>query len=225
MTSRPARSEPFFLIYGWVMLVIVVLGFGLRAAVLPESLPPFSWIIVTHAVVMMCWFLLFIAQAGLVRFGNVASHKRAGRASVVLAVALVATGLAVMVEGYEKSGDGLVAMAGLGAMVTFSVLYPMALRAWRDPASHKRFLLLASVRMLVPAFFRICLVLGISEFWTPVFLVAGVVAVVAYDLRRLGGLHRATIVAGSLILITIVLVPTAGVSAGWIRFMDWVAGR
>ena len=101
------------------------------------------------------------------------------------------------------------------AMVTFVILYAAAIKKRRSPDTHKRLMLLASIKMLPPAFTRLCLLFGISQIWFLAMVVVSVLALIVYDWNRLHRVHPATILGAVLILIPIPLAMTVGRSPVW----------
>jgi hypothetical protein len=219
-----AKGEPFFLVCGYAMLAITCAAFILRGLLRPDSLPPFTAVVTAHGVVMVAWLALFISQATLVRTRRVPVHRRLGRLSVVLAVAVVLTGLAVTVSGFGRSGDGPTSLANSTSILTFAALYVLALRNTRAPMAHKRYLLLASLRMLAPAYFRLTVVLGWNEAVIPLLVVVSLIAATTYDSRRLGRVHPATAIGSAIILASLAVAPL-GTSQIWINLMDVLAGN
>ena len=214
-----AKGEPFFLVCGYAMFAITCAAFILRGLLRPEGLPPFTATVAAHGVVMVAWLALFISQATLVRTRRVLVHKRLGRLSIVLAVAVVLTGLAVTVSGFGRTGDGPTSLANSTSILTFAVLYVLALRNRRVPIVHKRYLLLASLRMLAPAYFRLTILLGLSEVVVALLVVVSLMVVMTYDFRRLGRVHPATLIGSAIILASLAVVPL-GASMTWISLMN-----
>jgi hypothetical protein len=214
-----AKGEPFFLVCGYAMFAITCAAFILRGLLRPEGLPPFTATVAAHGVVMVAWLALFISQATLVRARRVLVHKRLGRLSIVLAVAVALTGLAVTVSGFGRTGNGPTSLANSTSILTFAVLYVLALRNRRVPMVHKRYLLLASLRMLAPAYFRLTILLDLSEVVVALLVVVSLMVAMTYDFRRLGRVHPATLIGSAIILASLAVVPL-GASPMWISLMN-----
>ena len=213
--THHSEDERFFFFYGLSMLVFIAVAFAGVALFKPEVLPPRSAVIVVHAVVMFGWFSLFVMQTHLIGRGNVRLHQRLGKASVVLAIAVVTTGILVMLSAFARRGVGQVAMLNTLAIVTFVIMYAAAIRTRRSPEYHKRLMLLGSVRMLPPAFTRMCLLLGVGQIWMLGMLGVSVLALIVYDWKRLGRVHPATIIGAVLIFAPLPLAITVGASEEW----------
>ena len=197
------------------MLAIIVVAFAGVMLFKPEMLPPRSLLIAVHGVVMFGWFSLFVMQTRLIDRRSVKQHIRLGKLSVVLALAVVVTGLLVMLSAFARRGGGPPAMLNSLAMVTFVILYAAAIKKRRSPDTHKRLMLLASIRMLPPAFTRLCLLFGIGQIWFLAMIVVSVLALAVYDWKRLHRVHPATILGAILIVVPFPLALTVGTSPMW----------
>jgi len=85
--------------------------------------------------------------------------------------------------------------------------------------AHKRYLLLASLRILAPAYFRLTILLGLSEVVVALLVVVSLMVVMTYDFRRLGRVHPATLIGSAIILASLAVVPL-GASMTWISLMN-----
>ena len=113
-----------------------------------------------HAIAFSAWMLLFVAQTTLIAAHRVSWHRRLGIAGSLLAVAMVVLGLLVAVEGsrlghrppeVEKYVFLIIPVVNaliFGAFVAFGI----ANRS--RPASHKRYMLLATISLVTPAIVR-----------------------------------------------------------------------
>ena len=200
------------------MLAFVLVGFGSNAVVNPDTLLPMTVVIVLHGLVMVGWFSLFVAQAGLIRSRNRRLHMRLGHASTVLAIAVVITGVLVTLSGFQRSQDGTIAMVNVTALATFSILYVLAYAKRRNPETHKRLMLLGGIRMLAPAAVRVCLALGLNAVLTPIIVLLFAASLGAFDIARSRRIHPATALGTVVIMISVALVPT-GTSAGWLALL------
>ncbi|HET9391274.1 MAG TPA: hypothetical protein VFO44_16625 [Steroidobacteraceae bacterium] len=159
---RGARSR-FFLWAALVVGSIVVTGFTKsyfdRLALGETTLAPLVRI---HAGVMAGWFVLFIAQAALIAGGRPDLHRRVGIAGVALAVALLSTSMMVtwhaaaveVARNKEVFFRMILGFNGL-SLVVFAAAFGAAIALRRRPQFHKRFMLLASLCLLGPAFGRL----------------------------------------------------------------------
>lgn len=92
----PRRRNAFFLIAAVLVTLTVFVGFGpsffLRPHFRTTALPLY---LVVHGLLMTAWQLLFVAQTLLVATRRTVVHRRLGIVGAVLAVAVIASGVAV----------------------------------------------------------------------------------------------------------------------------------
>lgn len=153
-----------------------------------------------HGWTFFLWYLLLPLQAGLIAMRKVATHRRLGLGSVVLAMAMTATGMVVIGVQMElaRQPDGSPFWTFLGpavfmTLVLFAVFYALALQYRKQREYHKRFMLLASTGGLGAAAFRLIgriigfgPVAGVSGILAPNLII---VAAMLIELRRGEGVH------------------------------------
>lgn len=207
--SSAALSRSFFLGMALAMAAVVFFGFGL-SYFLPMargSMSALAPVVHVHGAFYFGWMLMLVVQAALVSQGRVALHRSLGTAGIALGTGMAIFGLLVTVL-FARKGAADPAVYGLTyislvAVVGFAALFALAIRNVRDPAAHKRYMLLATTVFLIGAVNRIFAELFGVFFDThltylPKYLVVDlfIVALMAYDWRTLGRLHRATIIGG-----------------------------
>ena len=156
------RAAWFYLGYGLFGLAVVAAGFGLTYAA-PMARGTFAapWFVHLHGASALAWVLLLIAQAGLVKARRTPLHRRLGQAALPLAVLIWASGIATAVWAARRDLPdlGSVATSTLAGTVTglslFLLLVGSAIAARKRPDWHKRLMLLATIHVLWPAFFRL----------------------------------------------------------------------
>ena len=112
---------------------------------------------------MTTWVLFFIAQVWLIRSKRVASHMRNGMIGIALAIAMVAVGFFTAVpaakNGSASTTPGIPPLAFLTVplfdIVLFAVFFAAAVYYRKQPANHKRLLLLTVLNFLPPAVGRL----------------------------------------------------------------------
>lgn len=231
VTSAPGRRYDHFFFSGMALLLLVTVFVGFArtyylAGMIHATLP--SVIIHLHGAAFSCWILLLVAQTSLVAAGRVDIHRRLGVFGFLLACAMVVLGV---LAGTDSLARGF-APPGLDAatfyvvpitdMLIFSTLVFFAFRNRSNPAAHKRFILVATIGLMIAAVAR----------WpfAPVYrnpIAAALVTyvflllLVAYDLWSLRKVHRATLWAGIfLIVVQQIRVPIA-MTAPWHAFAAW----
>jgi hypothetical protein len=160
-----------------------------------------------HGLLFFAWIALLIVQISLVRRRSLRLHKRLGLAALPLAAAMAVscTMMGLHAVGRDlASGAGEVAYAQLTgvltAMLIFLAFVAVALAMRRRPDWHKRMMLLATIAILWPAWFRFRHFLP----WVPRpdIILAIVVAdslilvAIARDALRFGRVHPAWLIFG-----------------------------
>ena len=156
------RAKLFYLGFGLFGLVVVAIGFGWTYAV-PMVRRTFSapWYVHLHGASALAWVVAFIGQAALVRAQRTRLHRRLGLAALPLAFLVWASGIATAVWAAKRDfpEQGTIATSALSGTVTglsfFLVLVVAAIVTRRRPDWHKRLVLLATIQVLWPAFFRL----------------------------------------------------------------------
>lgn len=153
------RRSFFFVGFALAMLAAVALGFGptfyLRPVTGRAPLPPY---VVLHGVVLTAWYLLLLAQVWLVQRGQVQRHRQLGVAGVVLAVAVLASGIQVNLALVERVPAEMrelatgFAISGIGGLLALVPLVILAVVYRRRPQVHKRLMYWAFVVTIGPAF-------------------------------------------------------------------------
>jgi hypothetical protein len=194
------RATFFYLGFGLVGLLVVALGFGFTY-VTPMVRRTFAapWFVHLHGATALGWILLLIAQALLVRDYRTPLHRHLGQAALPLAIGVWASGIATAFWAAErdlpKQGTAATSsMAGtFSGLTLYLLLVILAVVARRSPAWHKRLVMLATVQVLWPAFFRLRHYLpGVPhpDIWFALVLAYFPVLVAALrDLRLYGKIH------------------------------------
>lgn len=219
------RESRFFFAYTIVLLAIVLIGFtpSLYLRVAFET-PPIPLYLHLHGAILTGWFVWLVAQASLVRSGNVALHRRLGYFAAAYGLIVVAGGLMAtlnvvsrdlgmgvtfdvdMAEIDTALGSGIsylvfisgVVWANIAAVCTFASLICAAIVFRGRPEFHKRFVLVGTISILGPALARISrleLLGGEQGPFVPLALLALLAGILVYDLRSLGKIHSATLAA------------------------------
>jgi uncharacterized membrane protein YozB (DUF420 family) len=156
------RATLFYLGYALFGLLVVAVGFGFTYA-LPMSRGTFfaPWFVHLHGASSLAWVLLVIGQAALVKAKKTPWHRKAGQTALPLALVIWASGIATAAWAASRdiSEQGTIATSALSGTVTglslFVLLVGAALVARRRLDWHKRLILLATIHVLWPAFFRL----------------------------------------------------------------------
>lgn len=206
------RATLFYLGFGLLGLVVVALGFS-TTYILPMARRTFSapWFVHVHGASALCWLLLFVSQATLVRRGRTALHRRLGQAALPLALLVWASGIATAIWAAHRdiSAQGTAATSSLGGTVSGLSLYLMLVVASfatrRKPDWHKRLAMLATIQVLWPAFFRLRHLLPAVPYpevsFAFVMAYSPILVAALRDRWRYGKIHRVWLVVGPALVI------------------------
>ena len=193
----------FYFGFTSVVALVAIVGFAPNSiGILGGTIPTPPLIVHLHAAAMAAWLLLLVAQAGLVAVGRRDLHMVIGLASLGLAPAIVVLATAVtIVRYYDLVELGLGALAAnilfmqIRVIVMFPVFIIWALAARvRDPETHKRAMILASILPIGAALGRMTWIPGNDLMGT--FDVSAILELVllapalVYDALRHGRVHR-----------------------------------
>jgi hypothetical protein len=187
--------------------------------------PPFPIVLHVHAVLMASWLLLLLTQTTLMATGRRALHMQLGVAAMVLAPAIVVTGLVLVPTMYHASWAAAhaanpslpknavapsmafqtnIALNQIRAGLLFPIVVAIGLLARRkDAGLHKRMMILATALPLGAAISRITWLptsvpsSGLTIDLLPLVVIA---PMFAWDLYRLRRVHRAYLIWLALLL-------------------------
>jgi len=156
------KSFSFFVIIGIVGLFAVLIGFG-KTFIIPSINGSFDapFIVHLHGAFAFSWILLFLVQTILIHVRNYRLHQILGILGTGIAIGIGIT--IVFVGKYVVSRDlsqglGEISYSSLIGNITSASLFLLfvllGILKRNDPASHKRFMLLATIIVLWPAWFR-----------------------------------------------------------------------
>jgi hypothetical protein len=236
LTSERAKTKRrerlFYTGMSVAFLVMVFAGFSrtyfLRPYFNPQPLLPLLHL---HGIVFSAWLALFLAQTTLVAANRTRIHRKLGIAGVVLASLMFIVGCvtaiirAKVIEVPPGSPPALVFLTiPLGDMLVFAILVAGAFYFRRRPDTHKRLMLLSTIAILPAAIAR--LPFDFIQQYGPLafFGLADlfIVPCLIYDFLTRGRPHRATVLGGTLIVISHPLRLIIGNTAGWLAFANWI---
>ena len=155
------RARTFYLAFALMAVAAVGIGFSTTYFIPgPRGTLNIPWVAHLHGWTAMAWIALLVAQVLLVRAGRTRLHRQAGKAAVPLALAVWASGIAVglWVVRRDLPGQGESAYESLAgtiiSLTMFLCLATSAVLLRRKPDWHKRLMVLATIVVLWPAFFR-----------------------------------------------------------------------
>ncbi|QHD68159.1 hypothetical protein GS397_14630 [Sphingobium yanoikuyae] len=159
--ERQARERRIFTGMAALVAVTVVGGFGsfaLRGYVDVASVP---WWVHVHALSLLAWTLLFLAQALLVAQRRTDLHRQLGWVAAGLACFLIPWGIATSILAVQMGRvppffpPGIFLVLGPLDMLAFGSLTLAAILLRQRSDWHKRLILCGTIAMMEPAFGRI----------------------------------------------------------------------
>ena len=183
-----------------LLCVIVFVGFFrtyFGAGVFEAPLP--APILQIHGAVFTLWMLVFLTQTAFIPAHRLAWHRSFGTVAFCLPPLMVVLGVMAAIDALGRKVrigplDPAISLAiPLFAIVGFAILAFAAWRARRNPAAHKRLILLATIGLMKAAFARFPWSPGIPP---AIAAVTGLgvllLLVIAWDLFSLHRIHRST---------------------------------
>lgn len=224
MTTRTNHREPFFAVFAWLLLGLVVTGFGGKAVFDTENLPPLTALHHAHAVAMLCWFGLFAIQPTLIRRGNVDLHRRLGTWSPIVVLVFIALAIPIVHLNWGRIGEPIIVTANAINLTLFVILYSSAIAWRRNGSAHKRLMTYAALMLIGPALGRFADLLDQPpEAVAPVIFLLLLTPLVR-DLIVRRRPHPATLVGFGLAVAAIPLILGLSGSADWAVFLERVLG-
>lgn len=156
------KTNPFYLFLGAVAFLAVNIGF-LTTYIRPSLQGSFRApaIVHVHGAFAFGWVVLFWIQTFAVRQRNFRLHKTLGFSGILLAAGIVVTLLPTGLFQVEKDlsrGMGETAISAMLGILTTALVFALLVNFGfvyrKKPKIHKRLLLLATIVLLWPAWFR-----------------------------------------------------------------------
>ena len=211
VSPSPKRpGEPFFTVLAVVALAVVLAGFAPSFYLRTSDRPPLSSMFLWHGISLTAWYVLAIVQGALVsvRFSaaNLRLHQRLGIAALLIAIAVIYTGIVVAVDFYR----GGTTNTNLMNLASFSVCFVCGVLLRKQPEMHKRFLSLAGIVMIGPAAFRLVVTMGLAPPMSLAIQFGLIAAMLVYDRRRLKRFSKVTWIGAGLIVLMIAVTLAVG---------------
>lgn len=232
--AAPSSERRFYTSMAIAILAAVLVGFArsfFLRPLFPDTPSPAERVFYAHGALFTTWIVLLVVQTSLVARGRLDVHRRLGAYGAALAGVMVAVGLYVALVAATRPGGfiGIPApplaflIVPFVDMMLFGALVALAIAKRRDPQSHKRLMLLATINLTTAAIARIPGVIDAGPIAFFALTDAFIVALVVWDVATLRRLHPATLWGG---LATIVSQPMRLVLSGsdaWLAFAAWMA--
>jgi hypothetical protein len=233
--SKPIQSKfrerAFFTGMAVAILITVFAGFSrtyfLRRYFTPGPLLPLLHL---HGLIFSSWIALFITQTALVAAKRIRTHMILGIAGGVIAALMVVVGSVTAV--IRAKGPSPIPNVNplsfltipLGDMLVFAILVSAAFYFRRRADVHKRLMLLATIGILPAAVARLPFAF-IQQYGPLAFFGLSdlfIIPCLIFDFVTRGRPHRATMLAGALIVISHPLRLMIGTTNAWLAFATWI---
>lgn len=224
MATISIRSKPqprirydhiFFPAFAVLIAIVVFIGFAqtyylhgfLHIPAFKAILaPPFPWIVHVHAVVFTSWIILLVVQTSLVTAHRVDLHRWLGLFGFGLACVMPPVVFAAMctqlVRLHPPSQPLVLPWFQFVDLAVFSTLIYFGYRQRRNPAAHKRLVIIGTIALLGAAFAR-WPTHFVGHQHNAYFACYGLVLLLAgYDLFSTRKIHRATLWGGAFLVIS-----------------------
>jgi uncharacterized membrane protein YozB (DUF420 family) len=230
----------FFLIFLLICWVGVIMGFAPAVALRWNGHARFvaPLILKVHAVAFSAWLVLLTAQVLLVRAKHTALHMKLGLAAFALAPVMVVSGYfsEVYTQRWHVAhppNNFQFFILPIFWMLSFGALATAALVARKNPAAHKRLIVLATTVIVGAAYDRwwgdaLTAAFGdglggmlINEFGATDLILFGALA---YDFFTRGRVHKVYEIAVPLILLLQVATTIIYHSAMWLPIASFLVG-
>jgi len=218
------HDEPFFFYYAWFIFFFVIACFGAKAIFDSEGLPPITNLHHFHAVAMLSWFFLFALQPTFIRFDKIKSHRVFGQLSPIVVIAFIGFGIAISLHNWDRMGWPLIITANGVNLIIFVILYALAIIKRQQAATHKRFMLYATISLLGPAAGRIPEIFDQSPYLSVPVLMALQLAPLVHDKMVHRKIHKATWIGFVLMLLAIPIIVGLSESSAWKNILINILG-
>jgi hypothetical protein len=226
-------DRQFFMAMAILLFAVIAIGFAptyYRAGFFRAPLP--SRIVHIHAAVFSSWMLLLLVQTTLISAKRVKWHRQLGMAGFVLACLMVVMGFLIFADLAARVKPLPDSDATLGSLIVpftdafdFGVLAAMAYSLRRNPAAHKRLIVIATAGISGAAFFRWhfqALYHDGYAAYAASYIFLAILA--AYDLWSTHKLQRATLWGSTFLIFMEQSSRVIGPSAAFHTFARWVQG-
>jgi len=233
-SNLPGRryDRRFFMAMVILLTAVVAIGFAptyYLAGVFRAPLP--NPILHIHAAVFTSWMLLLLVQTALVSAKRVQLHRKLGVAGFILAGLMVVMALLTASDAMARAKASPHSEVILGSLIVsfveafvFGILAASAYALRRNPAAHKRLILIATAGITGAAFFRWHVSFLYHNAFAADYAASVFLALLAaYDLWSTHRIQRATLWGSAFqIFMKQVITRVVGPSVAWHAFAHWV---
>ncbi len=200
------KKSKFIWYTGIGVLIFVILAFGSAAIVQPYRIQRYvKPLVIVHISLVMSWLFLFVLQSRLVLLGRMERHRK--NVNLGLLLVFVITIQAIYLTYLFGSAVRFVGESR--DVLAFSVLFIGSIWAAKkgNIEMHKRFMLIACINLLGPAFMRLGFVFNWSDGIVVLAMISSwIVIPISYDLVTRRSIHKASIIGIAFTLLSFVLI-------------------
>ncbi len=162
LINKKRKTPSFFIFIAIIGLLAVLIGFG-KTFIVPTVKGTFSapLLIHIHGAFAFSWIVLFLIQTSLIHYRKYNLHQTLGISGVFIAAGVMVTMILVgeyVVTRDLSQGLGEIAYSALTGNITSAIMFfsfvLLGIMKRKNAASHKRLMLLATIVVLWPAWFR-----------------------------------------------------------------------
>ena len=155
-------EDRFYVVLGGICALIAFGGFSATYWFqVPAGTFVGSPLLHLHGLLFSAWTLFFLSQAAFIAGGRYQKHRAWGLGGIALATAMIFTGAAVAIGGYQQriangfgEAGGPFLIVPLSALVLFAGFVTAAILNRRRSDWHKRFMLIGTAALLNAAIAR-----------------------------------------------------------------------
>jgi hypothetical protein len=195
--------------------------------------PPLPSLVVhLHGALMTAWVVLFITQVWLISSRRIRIHQRLGYAGIALGVMIIAAGFVTALRaakyGSASTPAGIPTLAFLIVplfdLVMFAGLFGAAIYYRRQPAAHKRLMLLTAINFLPPAIARIPLpsLQALGPIWFFGLPTVISLACLGWDWKQQARLNGAFLVGMVLLIVSYPVRLVLMNTGAWLQLAGWL---
>lgn len=235
-SARRSFRPSFFFWMTVVMAFFIFSGFSLTywMPMATGSLAPLPPVVHLHGLFFFSWIVLLVIQSALINVRNMQLHRSLGTFGIgigtgVLLVGTLITLLSVRASVTNPSPDNnSLTYLSVTAIVSFAVLFVLAIRNVRTPDNHKRLILFATINLLPPGVNRLYMVslelTRLPLLATYLTLDALAIAILIHDWRTRGKLSAASLTGAAFVFVPQLLQPLIVDSAAFASVSALLAG-
>ena len=213
MTRPIPNKSKFFLVISIIGLLAVLTGFS-TTFIFPLSNGTFKApvMVYVHGAFAFSWVCLFLIQSLLIQQHNVKLHRKLGNIGLFIAIGVTLTLIPVGLYQVEKElqlGLGQTAISSIVGTLTSGIIFislvVAAILKRKEPATHKRLMLLATILLLWPAWFRFrhfFPTVPNPEIWFAIVLADSLIVIsIIWDKITFGKFNNTLLLVGSFIIL------------------------